>query len=346
MGGTEMFQTTDLHPIRATLLAVAAFLALSCAGGASAQDTGAGVDLQFGDRLDPTGGQAQFGCDPRGTSWLTAQTRRTPSGFLYLCPPQMSQLKAVDDWVYNATVSLGFISAADDSNAQWQRYTGWEDAFTVGPLTVSAYRPDDGTYVQVRGSRLNSDSQSLKVTRGRAGHYKIDLFYRAQPNVVSGNARSIWNGLGSSYLSLVDGLTPASSTPAQVSAAPAASPRATATSAAADPAMMARGERLYLQGDAARGIPPCQGCHGADGRGHPEVTRSAPAPRARVPARYRSYPALRGQQRDHLVVKLTEYHDGVLLDSTNDFIMNGVARNLDADSIQALATWLSTRAVD
>jgi cytochrome c553 len=108
---------------------------------------------------------------------------------------------------------------------------------------------------------------------------------------------------------------------------------------------MPRGEQLYLHGDAQRGIPACQGCHGADGRGHPLVTRSALSP-ARVPTFYRTYPALRGQQGNYLAAKLTEYQEGKLGDSTNDFIMTGVARNLDQESIQALAAWLSAQTVD
>ena len=42
----------------------------------------------------------------------------------------------------------------------------------------------------------------------------------------------------------------------------------TASNVAEAPAAMAgKGEALSLAGDPARGIPPCQGCHGADARG-------------------------------------------------------------------------------
>src|SRR5690606_11425565 len=80
------------------------------------------------------------------------------------------------------------------------------------------------------------------------------------------------------------------------------------------------GERLYRSGDPGRGIPPCQGCHGIDGSGHP----LADAPGAA--GRYRTYPALQGQWADFLVMNLTAYRDGSLADSTNDFVMTGAAR--------------------
>lgn len=106
-----------------------------------------------------------------------------------------------------------------------------------------------------------------------------------------------------------------------------------------DPSLLARGEALYLRGDAPRGIPPCQGCHGVEGRGHPLAeTRDDPAR-----GFYRTFPALRGQKADYLSTKLTAYRDGEPADSTNDYIMNGVARHLDADAILALTTWLASR---
>src|SRR3546814_10614187 len=58
---------------------------------ALAQDSGLGTDLHFGTALDPSGGTALLGCDPDGATWLTAQRKRTPTGFLYTCPPARSE---------------------------------------------------------------------------------------------------------------------------------------------------------------------------------------------------------------------------------------------------------------
>src|SRR3546814_7696659 len=93
-----------------------------------------------------------------------------------------------------------------------------------------------------------------------------------------------------------------------------------------------------MAGDPAKGIPPCQGCHGVDASGHADplrTDRDGHAP-------YASYPALRGQQSIYLQIKLAEYRDGKMDDSTTDFVMSGIGKRLDDDSIQALSAWLSS----
>src|SRR3546814_15107297 len=55
-------------------------------------------------------------------------------------------------------------------------------------------------------------------------HFPYTTLFRSQPNITSGNARSIWDGVGSNHLTLKDGLVPAGSTSAQVAAISAAPP--------------------------------------------------------------------------------------------------------------------------
>lgn len=109
----------------------------------------------------------------------------------------------------------------------------------------------------------------------------------------------------------------------------AAQPRSAPSVAAAPDSS---GARLFRDGDPARGIVPCQGCHGADARGHP---------RRAAAARYDYYPALAAQQSEYLAAQLRQYRDGPLADTSNARIMQGVARNLDDTAITALATWLA-----
>ena len=92
-----------------------------------------------------------------------------------------------------------------------------------------------------------------------------------------------------------------------------------------------KGERLFRAGDPARGIPPCQGCHGAEARG----TAVDKGP-------YLVYPVLRGQYSPYLVSRLTNFRMGLPHDTTSDFIMSNVARTLDDDSLQAIAAWLGS----
>jgi cytochrome c553 len=109
-------------------------------------------------------------------------------------------------------------------------------------------------------------------------------------------------------------------------------PPATAAAAATSPG---KGETLFLTGDPARGTPPCQGCHGADAAG-PSISTD----------QYAAYPSLRGQYAPYLIARLTNFHKNLPHDTTNDFIMGGVAQTLDDESIQAIAAWLSSLTPD
>jgi cytochrome c553 len=104
-------------------------------------------------------------------------------------------------------------------------------------------------------------------------------------------------------------------------------PPATAAAAAAP----GKGEALFLAGDSARGIPPCQGCHGAEADG-PSISTG----------QYAAYPSLRGQYAPYLSARLTSFRKNLPHDTTNDFIMGGVAQTLDDESIQTIAAWLSS----
>jgi cytochrome c553 len=108
-------------------------------------------------------------------------------------------------------------------------------------------------------------------------------------------------------------------------------PPAIAAAAAAPGKGEGKGEALFLAGDPARGIPPCQGCHGAEAGG-PSISTG----------QYAAYPSLRGQYAPYLIARLTSFHKNLPHDTTNDFIMGGVAQTLDDESIQAIAAWLSS----
>jgi cytochrome c553 len=107
-----------------------------------------------------------------------------------------------------------------------------------------------------------------------------------------------------------------------------------------DPAVLSRGEQLFTTGDSAKGIPPCQGCHGADAKGYPlaaQTDRNGYAPWA-------MFPALRGQNPIYLQARLTEFRDNKLHHSSTDFVMSNVGKRLDDGDITALSTWLSEQA--
>jgi len=104
-----------------------------------------------------------------------------------------------------------------------------------------------------------------------------------------------------------------------------------------DANLLRQGEQLYLQGDVAKGIPPCQGCHGADARGY--ALAFVADGNGHTP--FAVFPSLRGQQLPYLQARLAAYHGDQLRGSTAERAMSGVGQHLDETSMQALAAWLS-----
>jgi cytochrome c553 len=94
-----------------------------------------------------------------------------------------------------------------------------------------------------------------------------------------------------------------------------------------------RGTALYREGDPATGTPPCQGCHGSDGGGHPW---------AEADAAYRTYPKLRAQHADYVAQRLRDFRDGKHLSSSSDRIMTPIAKSLDDEAIKAVAAFIES----
>jgi cytochrome c553 len=101
----------------------------------------------------------------------------------------------------------------------------------------------------------------------------------------------------------------------------------------ASAASLEKGAQLFRAGDPTRGIPPCQGCHGAEARG-PSIATGP----------YAVYPLLRAQYAPYIVSRLTSFRKDLPHDTSSDFIMSNVAHALDDDSLQAIAAWLSSLA--
>lgn len=95
-----------------------------------------------------------------------------------------------------------------------------------------------------------------------------------------------------------------------------------------------RGAQLYLGGDPAQGIPPCQGCHGPDGLGPRPHASSAPQPP------WATYPRLRGQSALYVAKELGDFKSELRGGSSNAKVMHGVAGTLDDADVQALSAYL------
>lgn len=92
-------------------------------------------------------------------------------------------------------------------------------------------------------------------------------------------------------------------------------------------ARLARGAQLVRQGDAARGIPACTQCHGA------QLTGSLPA-----------VPGLLGLSRDYLNSQLGAWRAGRRAARAPD-CMAQVAKGLALEDVADLSAWLATQPV-
>ena len=188
-------------------------------------DSGIGVDTWRANKLDPTGGTATERCDDDGTTWLSPLVHQTPTGNLYNCPWEPPLLRALGDWMEYGVLQFGYVGTGSERYALWNRYTDWKQNQPVlGLLDLHFERPSDGTYAEVRGSRIDDDDQYYQAVYGQAGAYKVQAFIRDMPNIISTDARPIWNGVGSNVLTLPHSLTPGESSTAQVAAVSAATP--------------------------------------------------------------------------------------------------------------------------
>ncbi|NUR21597.1 MAG: cytochrome c4 [Frateuria sp.] len=98
-----------------------------------------------------------------------------------------------------------------------------------------------------------------------------------------------------------------------------------------------RGGQLFLGGDPARGIPPCQACHGPTGHGPRTYPSDAPQPP------WSTFPRLHGLSAIYVTKALHDFRNGARSGTSNALIMHGVAQTLDDADMQALSNYIATQ---
>ena len=94
------------------------------------------------------------------------------------------------------------------------------------------------------------------------------------------------------------------------------------------------GKKLYLEGDAARGILPCASCHGVNGKGVTQSPSSLPELTPEL------IPIIGGQDWHYLDQQLRDWRSGERANSSNA-VMNTVTKKLTDAEITALSDFLS-----
>ena len=91
-----------------------------------------------------------------------------------------------------------------------------------------------------------------------------------------------------------------------------------------DKALVARGESIYRGGITEISVAACLACHGPNGGGN------GPA----------SYPSLRGQHSQYLVVQMKKFRDGTRANDSNS-MMRSLAARMSDEEIMAVAAYIS-----
>lgn len=101
--------------------------------------------------------------------------------------------------------------------------------------------------------------------------------------------------------------------------------------------LASRGGRLFVDGDPALGIPPCQACHGPTGHGPRVYPSNVPQPP------WATFPRLHGLSAIYVTKALDDFRSGARSGTSNALTMHGVAKTLDDADIQALSTYIATQ---
>jgi cytochrome c553 len=93
---------------------------------------------------------------------------------------------------------------------------------------------------------------------------------------------------------------------------------------AASQELATRGQRLFMGGDVANGIPACAACHGPNGAGNPAAR----------------FPSLDGQHALYTVTQLQRFKSGERANDPNQMMRTTVAR-MSEDEMKAVAEYIA-----
>ena len=175
---------------------------------------------------------------------------------------------------------------------------------------VAAERVAVGTCASCHGPQGHSWSPKFPVLAGQNAKYLV-----AQLQAFKAQTRGDPDALGYMWgmaAPLDDGLM-ASLADYYSRQTPVAGPSGTT-------ALIARGKDIYLNGDSAASIPPCGACHGPAAAGTDD------------------YPRLAGQHVQYLMKQLRSFQNNM----RNVAVMHGVARGLQLNDMEAVATYLQS----
>ncbi len=185
-------------------LCISAAIAQVAVGTARA-DSAVGVNTMLGNALNPNTLKTIPARDPDG---LDAQFgQRTPTGKLHGWPTAVpTTTTTASGWTYNGQAEIGWMGAGGDTSSWW--YNQYKDLPTNGLYLNNFYFKADqtekgqGYFVEALGGGVGYRDQYEGINFGRYNDWKVKVFYNEIPHMFTSTYRSLWQGVGSDYLTL------------------------------------------------------------------------------------------------------------------------------------------------
>lgn len=193
------------HPLGALLLTLLPAVA-------AAQET-IGLDFFLGYQLDPTlapaaGAPPEAGMDPFN------RYSRSPYGLLYGVPrtPPPGRPLGESGWTMALVSEVGMlVDASNTAAATYREYGDLSGDGAFGRFSLALEQPKEALYLHLKAGAVGRDDVTVRARGGRYGRFRVAAYYDQIPHWFADDASVIWDGVGSSRLSLPTGLPPGAS---------------------------------------------------------------------------------------------------------------------------------------
>jgi hypothetical protein len=187
-------------PTRYRLLAACVAATLAPWTPEAVADSAAGNDTVIGNALNPG-----YPGGPRFVDPEADVDDRTPSGLLYDPPSVLRDKKKTGGWSYRGWIEAGGLGGdADEKNALYRMYRDLRNGFYLNNFGLQAEKPDEARFIEAIGGGVGRDDQYYGLQFGRYNDWKVRAFYNETPHTFTTTYRSLWNGVGTGNLTMID----------------------------------------------------------------------------------------------------------------------------------------------
>lgn len=182
---------------------------LAASVGASAQTSTRLPLLAQGSSLNRGGTDITARPDLLGMS-LFKKNSRTPTGLLYPGPLQPgSDREWKGPWRYDGSMEIGYLTHdTDETAAEFHDYRDIDTGLIPSFINLSFQNTATGLQIGLLGGSLGRDDEYLSISGRIAGRFQVKGSFSAVPHEYGRNAKTLFQGAGSTRLTLQPGLRP------------------------------------------------------------------------------------------------------------------------------------------